>query len=175
MSIRVIPETVPPAIYRVLLPHEIRVITVRFHFAVLLLPTLVVLGGLAGAGAVTDVGVSTGALAITWSVWGFAFLYWLLRIAGWTNSYFAVTTQRLILVKGYLGRDVEMLPLSMAGQVSFQRSLLGWFLGYGRFIFEAVGSGRDFRTVNYLPYPEQLYLELCGLLFKDPGMTDEDD
>lgn len=175
MGIRVVPnETVPPAIYRVLLPHERRVITVRRHLAVLLLPSLVVLGGLAGAGFVTSDSVSADALAITWAVWGFAFLYWLLRMVGWTNSYFAVTSQRLILVKGYLGSDIEMLPLSMASQVSFQRSILGRFLGYGRFVFEAVGSGRDFRTVNYLPYPEQLYIEVCGLLFNDPGTSDED-
>ena len=39
MGIRVVPnETVPASIYRVLLPHERRVITVRFHPAVLIKP-----------------------------------------------------------------------------------------------------------------------------------------
>ena len=39
MGIRVVPnETVPAAVYRVLLPHERRVITVRFHPAVLIRP-----------------------------------------------------------------------------------------------------------------------------------------
>jgi len=27
--------------------------------------------------------------------------------------------------------------------------------------------------VNFLPYPEQLYLEVCGLIFKDKGDSDD--
>ena len=55
MGIRVVPnETVPAAIYRVLLPHERRVITVRFHPAVLIRPVAETLGGLALAGLVSS-------------------------------------------------------------------------------------------------------------------------
>src|ERR1700724_360272 len=48
MGIRVVPnETVPAAVYRVRLPHERRVITVRFHPAILIGPVAWTLGGLA--------------------------------------------------------------------------------------------------------------------------------
>ena len=59
MGIRVVPnETVPASIYRVLLPHERRVITVRFHPAVLIKPVALALAGLAVAGLVSVIPAS---------------------------------------------------------------------------------------------------------------------
>jgi len=56
MGIRVVPnETVPASVYRVLLPHERRVITVRFHPAVLIKPVAWALGGLALAGLLSTI------------------------------------------------------------------------------------------------------------------------
>ena len=56
MGIRVVPnETVPASIYRVLLPHERRVITVRFHPAVLIKPVALALAGLAVAGLLSTI------------------------------------------------------------------------------------------------------------------------
>src|SRR6185312_6565854 len=68
MGIRVVPnETVPAAVYRVLLPHERRVITVRFHPAILIRPVAETLGGLAIAGLVsTLLHVSSTVLLIIW-------------------------------------------------------------------------------------------------------------
>jgi hypothetical protein len=62
-----------------------------------------------------------------------------------------------------------MLPLSMATQLTFRRSFLGRLLGYGRFVFEGMRLGPGFRSVNFLPYPEQLYIEISGVIFPDPG------
>jgi hypothetical protein len=170
MGIRVVPnETVPAVVYRVLLPHERRVITVRLHPGVLALPSLVAVGGLIAAAVLSFLDLSSDALAITWVVWGAALLYWLFRIWNWLESYFVLTSSRLLLIRGFLGRDVEMMPLSMATQLTFRRSSLGRLLGYGRFIFEGMSLGPSFRNVNYLPYPEQLYIEVSDLIFPDPG------
>ena len=49
----------------------------------------------------------------------------------------------------------------------FQRSAMGQLLGYGEFILESAGQDQALRNVDYIPYPEQLYLEVCGLIFKD--------
>jgi len=43
-------------------------------------------------------------------------------------------------------------------------------LGYASFVFEFDGSPP--RIVEYLPYPEHLYLEVQGLVFPDPGRDD---
>jgi hypothetical protein len=51
--------------------------------------------------------------------------------------------------------------------MTFQRSGIGRILGYGKFILESAGQDQALTDVDYLPYPEQLYLEVCGLIFKD--------
>jgi hypothetical protein len=56
--------------------------------------------------------------------------------------------------------------------MSFQRSTLGRILGFGEFILESAGQDQALRIVDHLPYPEQLYLEVCGLIFKDKGEDD---
>jgi hypothetical protein len=62
--------------------------------------------------------------------------------------------------------------------MSFQRSALGRLLGYGEFIVESASQEQALHTINFLPYPEQLYLEVCGLLFPDAvaeTQQDQDD
>jgi hypothetical protein len=51
--------------------------------------------------------------------------------------------------------------------MTFQRSPMGRLLGFGEFILESAGQDQALTNVDYLPYPEQLYLEVCGLIFKD--------
>jgi hypothetical protein len=60
-----------------------------------------------------------------------------------------------------------MMPLSKVTDMSFQRSTMGRILGYGEFILESAGQDQALNKVDHLPYPEQLYLEVCGLIFKD--------
>jgi len=60
-----------------------------------------------------------------------------------------------------------MMPLAKVTDMSFRRSALGRLLGYGEFIVESAGKEQALHTINFLPYPEQLYLEVCGLLFPD--------
>ena len=60
-----------------------------------------------------------------------------------------------------------MMPLAKVTDMSFQRSAMGRLLGYGEFIVESAGQNQALRNVDRLPYPEQLYLEICGLIFKE--------
>jgi hypothetical protein len=62
-----------------------------------------------------------------------------------------------------------MMPLAKVTDMSFERSAWGRILGYGEFILESAGQNQALDRVNHLPYPEQLYLEVCGLIFKDTG------
>ena len=68
---------------------------------------------------------------------------------------------RMLVYKDY------MMPLTKVTDMSFQRSTLGRILGYGEFILESAGQDQALRVVDHIPYPEQLYLEVCGLIFKD--------
>ena len=176
MGIRVVPnETVPAAVYRVLLPHERQVITVRFHPAVLIRPVAEVLGGLALAGLLsTTVAHGNGlAMLIIWGLWLLLVLRLVYKIYVWLDEYFVVTSQRLLLATGVFTKTVNMMPLSKVTDMRFERSPSGRLLGYGKFVVESAGQDQALQTVDHLPYPEQLYLEVCGLIFKDKGDSDD--
>jgi uncharacterized membrane protein YdbT with pleckstrin-like domain len=172
MSIRVVPnETVPASVYKHLLPHERQVITVRFHPAVLLRPVAEVLGGLAVAGLIsaTIAHGNSMVILVIWLAWLILVGRLLIRIYNWLEDYFVVTSQRMLLATGIFTRTVNMMPLSKVTDMSFKRSTMGRLLGYGEFVVESAGQDQALRRVDHLPYPEQLYLEVCGLIFKDKG------
>jgi uncharacterized membrane protein YdbT with pleckstrin-like domain len=176
MGIRVVPnETVPASVYKHLLPHERQVITVRFHPAVLIRPVAEVLGGLALAGLLsTTVARSNGtAMLVIWLVWLVLVIRLLIKIYEWLEDYFVVTSQRLLLATGIWTRTVNMMPLSKVTDMSFKRSAMGRILGYGEFVVESAGQDQALRRIDHLPYPEQLYLEVCGLIFKEKGDSDD--
>lgn len=163
-------DTVPASVNRYLLPHERQVISVHEHPAVLIGPIALVLLGLAIAGFVSNSGVTQGnstAILIIWGLWVLLLLWLGVKIWDWAVNYFVVTSHRLILAQGVIVRKVGMLPLSKVTDMSFQRSTIGRILGYGEFIVESAGQDQALRNVKFIPYPEQLYLEVCGLIFKD--------
>ena len=162
-------DTVPASVNRYLLPHERQVITVHQHPAVLIRPIFEVLIGLVIAGWLTSAIVhgNTAVLWFIWGLWGLLLVRMAVKIFEWSVNYFVVTSQRLLLLSGIVLRKVNMMPLSKVTDMSFQRSATGRLLGFGEFIVESAGQEQALSNVKYLPYPEQLYLEVCGLLFKD--------
>ena len=162
-------DTVPASVNRYLLPHERQVITVHQHPAVLIRPIFEVLVGLAIAGWLSN-SVANGngtAILVIWLLWGILLLRLVVKIFDWGVTYFVVTSQRFLLATGLVSRKVNMMPLAKVTDMSFQRSPMGRILGYGEFILESAGQEQALNKVDYLPYPEQLYLEVCGLIFKD--------
>jgi uncharacterized membrane protein YdbT with pleckstrin-like domain len=168
------PGANPPAdVDRYLLPHEQEVITVRMHPAVLLAPVAWAVIGLVLAAVLSDTLLrhNSALTWIVWAIWGLVFLRFLWAAINWAVDYFVVTSHRFILTSGLFSRKVAMMPLVKVTDMTFQRSALGRLLGYGTFILESAGQDQALSTVDYIPYPEQLYLEVCALIFpnKDDG------
>jgi uncharacterized membrane protein YdbT with pleckstrin-like domain len=167
-------DTVPTSVNKYLLPHERQVITVRQHPAVLIRRIVEALIGLAVAGFLSNT-VAHGnnvVILVIWLLWAVLLVRLVMKVFEWSVNYFVVTSQRMLLASGIITRKVNMMPLAKVTDMSFQRSTLGRLLGYGQFILESAGQDQALRIVDYLPYPEQLYLEVCGLIFKG---KDEDD
>ncbi|HEY2578458.1 MAG TPA: PH domain-containing protein [Streptosporangiaceae bacterium] len=167
-------NSAPTTVNKYLLPHEEQVITVRKHPAVLVRPISYVVGGLIVAGLLTEfIGRHSGlALLVIWLAWLVVLGYLAIQTLIWAINYFVVTSQRMMLTSGLITRKVAMMPLTKVTDMSFQRNFQGQVLGYGTFILESAGQDQAFRIVDHLPYPEQLYLEVCGLIFpnsKDPS------
>ncbi|HLH58044.1 MAG TPA: PH domain-containing protein [Streptosporangiaceae bacterium] len=168
-------DTVPNVVNKYLLPHEHQVITTRRHPAVLIKPAVVILIGLAIAAVVstTIARNNSDVVGFVWIAWGVLLLWLIYKVVEWSINYFIVTSRRMLLATGVFTRKVAMMPLVKVTDMSFQRDALGRLLGYGEFILESAGQDQALRVVDHLPYPEQLYLEVCGLIF--PGKTDDGD
>ena len=167
-------DTVPASVNKYLLPHERQVISVHQHPAVLIGPIFWVLLGLAIAGWQSNSVAhgNTTVILIIWILWAILLLRLAWKVLEWSLTYFVITSQRLLLTQGFVIRRVDMMPLTKVTDMSFQRTTLGRILGYGEFIVESAGQDQALRNVKFLPYPEQLYLEVCGLIFRDKDDSD---
>ncbi|MUL41251.1 PH domain-containing protein [Streptomonospora sp. PA3] len=165
------PNRAPASVNRYLLPYEQDVVTIRRHPAVLIGPVAAVLGALIFAGILsnTPIAGSAAALAVIWWVWLLILVWFVWRVAEWSVDYFVITSQRLLLTQGLITRQVNMMPLGKVTDMRFERSILGRFLGYGTFVMESAGQDQALSRIHFVPYPEQLYLEVVGLIFKDPN------
>jgi hypothetical protein len=165
----------PAAVSKYLLPYEERVVTVRKHPAILAGPIAVTLVGLLLALLLATTILKGNATAN--KILLVACLLLILRLGGktfeWWEGYFVVTSQRMLQVQGIITRKVLMMPLVKVTDMTFERDLLGRVLGYGTFILESAGQDQALDRVDHVPYPEQLYLEICRLIF--PGKEDEGD
>jgi len=162
-------DRLPAKITKFLLPHERQVISVHQHPVVLIRPVFEVLVGLAIAGWLSNA-VAHGyeaVILVIWILWALLLLRLLWKVFDWKENYFIISSERLLLTSGFFTRKVNMMPLAKVTDMTFQRSVLGQLLGYGQFIVESAGQDQALRDIDLLPYPEQLYLEVCGLIFKE--------
>ncbi|MFG1999399.1 PH domain-containing protein [Spirillospora sp. NPDC048911] len=146
---------------RYLMSYEGRVIAVRRHPAVLLLPVSLVVGGLVLCG------LAGATLGVTWVWWLWLLLlgYLTWKVFAWSIEFFLVTEHRVMVISGVLNRQVAMMPLAKVTDIALERSLAGRMLGYGEFVMESAGQKQALRNVGYMPYPEQLYLEVSSVIF----------
>jgi membrane protein YdbS with pleckstrin-like domain len=157
----------PAAVNKYLLPHEHQVITVRKHPAVLIGPIAIALAGLLIAlvlGTTVLRNSHSAILVLVLAVVGLL-LFLGFKTWEWSEDYFVVTSDRMLQASGVFTRKIAMMPLVKVTDMSFQRSTLGRLLGFGEFILESAGQDQALRNIDHVPYPEQLYLEICALIF----------
>ncbi|RCV53803.1 PH domain-containing protein [Marinitenerispora sediminis] len=164
-------DAAPASVNRYLLPHEQQVITIRRHPAILLGPVALVLGSLIFAGVISNTALAANAtaLAVIWWVWLLVLVWFVWRVAEWSVDYFVITSARLLATSGLITRQVNMMPLGKVTDMRFERSLMGRLIGYGTFVMESAGQDQALSRINFVPYPEQLYLEVVGLIFPGDG------
>jgi membrane protein YdbS with pleckstrin-like domain len=151
------------SITKYLMDYEKSRITIRRHPASLMMPIAVAFGTLVAVGALNAwVG---GAAVYLWWIWlgVLAWVGW--RFIAWSMLYFIITEYRVILVSGVLNRRVAMMPLGKISDINLDRSLLGRMLGFGTIVLESTGQEQALRNVIYMPYPEQLYLDISATIF----------
>lgn len=156
----------PYAPEKYLLPTERTVIRVRRHWAILAPAGLQTLGLVALAAVVSVVGRDTpGAQWLAWWLLLTAALRFAFVVGEWIVERFVVTDMRVIMTSGIITRKVAMMPLVKVTDMTYERSVLGQLLGYGKFIVESAGQDQALSRVDYLPRPDRLYIQVAELLF----------
>jgi membrane protein YdbS with pleckstrin-like domain len=157
----------PASVNKYLLPHEHQVITVRKHPAVLILPIALALGAILISIVLgSTILLHTHDAVLVLLIICLIFLAYLgFKAWEWSEDYFVVTSDRMLEAKGVFTRQIGMMPLVKVTDMRFERSPMGRLLGYGSFILESAGQEQALQTIDHVPYPEQLYLEICALIF----------
>jgi hypothetical protein len=126
----------------------------------------------ATAGAIValwvDSHVDPGLRAVATLVWWgwFALMARMLyRLAEWRHDWFVATDKRLLLFYGFITRRVSMMPLIKVTDMSYERSIPGRILGFGRFVMESAGHDQALRKVNWVPQPDHHYRLICAEIF----------
>jgi membrane protein YdbS with pleckstrin-like domain len=154
-------DTTTRMVDRYLMSYEGRVIAVRRHPALLLLPIASTVAALVLCAAVQ---ITIGLVWI-WLLWLVSLGYLLWNLAAWSMQFFLVTEHRVMVIRGVLNRDIAMMPMAKVDNIELKRSYTGRALGYGEFIIESAGQKQGLRRVRFVPYPEQLYLEVSSFVF----------
>jgi Bacterial PH domain len=168
-------ETEPAEVAKYLLPNETCVAMVRRHPAVLIGPSFLAIAGLLVAFLLTATLLRDQDVLIwiVWGLWGLLMLRLIWQAVNWAVDYFVITSKRILLTSGVFTRNVAMMPLSKVTDMSFRRSFAGRMLGYGDFVVESAGQDQALRTIDHIPYPEDLYRRVCGRIFDAPVDEDE--
>jgi hypothetical protein len=155
-------ESLPAWVARRLLPGEQQEIILRRHLAVLIPPAAATTGSLLVATAISATAQGNTPLRlVVWVLTAFLSLELVSAVTNWISRYIVVTNTRLLLISGGFSRRIVDLPLSTVIHMTFERSFSGRLFGYGTFVSESAGQGRS--SLDFIPYPEQLYLDLCAL------------
>ncbi|MCW2899388.1 MAG: hypothetical protein JWO67_1653 [Streptosporangiaceae bacterium] len=155
---------VEPRIDRYLMSYESKPVVVRRHPALLLRPLLEVTAALIVAGVITAA-VGSGPGFLVWWLWLAVVLRLAYKVFEWSDEFFIVTEHRVLLITGVLTRKVAMMPLAKVTDIALERPFIGRLIGYGTFVLESAGQDQALREVEYMPYPEQLYLEVSSVIF----------
>jgi hypothetical protein len=172
--ILVLSDETPAEVDRYLLPSERLIITLRRHPSAVF-PVVYLLASNVTAFALVAASIMPGGTPVL-VILGLLFLlvcYFLLHsVSTWRKTYFVVTSARIILVGFY--RKLTVIPITEADDMILVRTPPGRIMGYGSFLIKKPAPSRRAYKIRYLPYPEQLYLEVSALIFpadRDPRAT----
>lgn len=151
----------PPAVARFLLVGEGKreLVFIRQHPAIMV-PALASASG-ALLGTVIASALSRGDqpfILVLWIIFAFLLMRSLLVILRWMVQYIVITDKTVILTAGAVTRTTTAFPLVNLTGMTLERTATGRLTGFGAF---RLGANSPVQLViDYVPYPEQLYLQI---------------
>lgn len=93
----------------------------------------------------------------------------------WFSDRFVLTTDRVLGISGFFTKRVVSMPLAKITDLTFERSVLGRVLGYGRLVLESAGQQQGIESIDFLPEPDHFYRTIMALaLGPRPVVLDPD-
>lgn len=163
---------------RYLVDGEVVIVAVRLHWFHLSREILIALAATVFAFWV-DVKVPMGyggqyVHDLSLILWWAAVLWLLWTLVNWRHEWFIATDKRFLLFYGFLRRKVAMMPLLKVTDMTYDRSLLGRIVGYGKFVLESAGQDQALSTIDHVPDADTHYRAICTQLFGPRPMTHPD-
>jgi hypothetical protein len=136
------------------------------------MPLAAALGGLLAAIAMSQIPHVTKPVQLAvWILTAFLIARLILAFFNWTVYWVVLTQDRLLVLSGVFNRTVVVTRLLDLENMTFQRSPAGRISGHGSL---TIGPGGAPQTIiDYVPYPEQLYLEIRGIISGYRGESDD--
>lgn len=162
-------DSIPIEVLPYLVPSERQIISVQRNRAVLIPPPCLLVAdmtafGLSAAGVIPG---GAAVLAFLGALFAPSSYFLYRRTLSWQRAFFVTTNSRIILINWRRGSELTAISISEADDMCIIRTAPGRLLGYGSFLLRVSGTPGRIRKINYLPYPEQLYLEVVGLIYKE--------
>lgn len=156
----------PRSVENYLVSGERVVVSFRRHWVVIAEPWLTAILSLLFVAWLTfDVASPTTSTSLMWWLWFALFVRAIWMAFDHSRTWFLATDRRLLLVYGVLVRRVAMMPLGKVTDMSYQRSPLGYLLGYGTFVLESAGQEQALREIDHVPDPDVNYRAIVAQIF----------
>jgi hypothetical protein len=163
-------DTVPRRVSKFLLPHEMQVAIYVHQHPAKIIPSLVkAIGGLLAAIVISPVVKGDVALGVTIRLLVIILMAQLaLTIFDWFSRYLVITNSRMFICCGFLAPEITWSsPLAGIQDITLKRSIGGRY-GYGTLVLAS-----EHLAIDYVPYPQKLYLEITGMLFREGQHGDD--
>ncbi|HVE62555.1 MAG TPA: PH domain-containing protein [Mycobacteriales bacterium] len=134
--------------------------------ATLLAPVIVGLASFAIARVPEGSAQAAARVALVTVAVGLFIAFCVVPWAKWLSTHFVVTTRRVIMRAGVLGRSGRDIPLFRINDVTFEHSFFERLLGAGSLIVESAGE-RGQVTLADIPHPEDVQREVYRLIELD--------
>jgi uncharacterized membrane protein YdbT with pleckstrin-like domain len=169
---------VPAKVVRWLTHAEIPPIAVvRYHPISLVGPVGSAVLGFIVACVLTAAAVANGATVLVdliWIGWVLLALRATWKILNWMVTYFTITPFKFIEVGGVFGARVRLMPINRVTDMGVDQSWVAKRLRYATWILESAGQDQALSRIQFVPFPDQLYIEVMELI-NQVGHEEDDD
>jgi uncharacterized membrane protein YdbT with pleckstrin-like domain len=147
---------------RLLSDEEVVAAAFRPHWMTIVLPTLITVLSVA---AIIAVGVSVDSPEVWYAIGGIVLLWLIVALPQWIKwwfTHYVVTTERIIVRRGFVARQGKEIPLEVINDVSFSQSVIERLLRSGDLLIESAGEQGQSRYTD-IPDPERVQSSIYKL------------